>query len=109
MKQSDMVTILSRVLGFLLLGLFVIFMLVGCACEPKKEYVEVPVEVKVPIAIKCKVTYPNPPTIDIGKLPIPAELDDKGILLIQENEQNRQYAKQLKVLLDTCADRVPAP
>lgn len=81
------------------------FALMGCTTTGKVEYIEVPVEVKVPIAIKCKVSYPEPPKINIGRMAIPSEVDDMGLLLIRENEEHRRYAKELITILGQCAEQ----
>ena len=87
----------------LLFVVIVLGMATGCT-KVVKEYVEIPVEVKVPVAIKCKLTMPEAPTINIGRMEVPTELDAMGILLMRENEENRRYAKELKAILGKCAE-----
>lgn len=86
-----------------LIAMILLFM-TGCTHTPEKDPITVPVEVKVPIAIKCKIENPKPPEVDIGKLAIPKSLDEMGILLMRENEENRRYANELKAALDQCSE-----
>ncbi len=75
--------------------------LTGCGLCPTK-IVEVPVEVRVPIPVKCKVKKPTPP-VPVTALPIPPGLYARTVLLLQEGDAYRLYAKELEAVLGACA------
>lgn len=92
---------------FVIAAILTIVALSLMGCQPKviKEYVEVPVEVKVPVAIKCTVAYPEAPKTDIGKLDnAPRDVELMGVLLMQEHEEYRRYAKELQIILTQCSE-----
>lgn len=77
-------------------------LIAGCAtCEPR-TVIETQ-EVKVPIAIKCKVKRPDPPKY-ITDQPIPAGLYNQVTAIMKENIELLAYTHALSVALDACSD-----
>lgn len=83
-------------------ALLLVAALHGCALTPSK-IVEVPVEVKVPVPVRCKVKKPVPPA-SITDAEIPPGFFDRGVALIKEGNDFRLYSKELEAALSACAD-----
>lgn len=86
------------------LFLLVLVLLCGCASPPVKEIVTVPVEVKVPVSVPCKVEWPTPPQSNVGLAPIEGGLRTKGVAIIKELEETRAYARLLAAALKACSE-----
>lgn len=80
----------------------------GCATKPVIEYVNVPVEVKVPVPTPCKPDWPTEPTLNVGRDELTG-LYAKGVAVIKELEEQRAYAKLLKAALKACSDPAVTP
>jgi hypothetical protein len=79
--------------------------LAGCGlCPTKVEYLNVPVEVKIPVPVKCKVTLP-PKHIDL--IPMTRQEDgyyEKAMSVLGELEQYRMYSKELEAAVSVCVE-----
>lgn len=79
-----------------------VVLLWGCAEVPERV-VTVPVEVKVPVSVRCAVKYPTkPPKLVVGALG--PSLVVRVVALLQENDAYRAYSKELEAALTACAD-----
>lgn len=82
----------------------VVIVLGGCVTNPPKcDPVTVVQEVKVPVAIKCKVDFPSRPITDLKSV-MPLGLYEKGVFIIKEDQAYREYAALLEAALKSCAD-----
>lgn len=74
----------------------------GCGLCPTKVIKE-PVEVLVPVTVKCKSKRPEAPVpVDLGTLPV--GVYDRAMALIREGNDYRLYSKELEVALAKCSD-----
>ena len=83
--------------------LLVAFTLAGCATVPEKDPVVVTKTVEVPVPVKCVVSYPDEPSPSVISVPATASRYAKAQAVVQELEDQRQYAKELKAILSKCA------
>lgn len=84
--------------------LAMLIFLAGCTQTPERPTITPPIEVKIPVPVRCKVDWPVPPTINLGKEVVPPVMIIQGTMIMRENEENRRYARELEILLKTCAD-----
>lgn len=77
-------------------------LLAGCGLCPTKVVKE-PVEVLVPVPVKCKSKRPAAPEpLDLKTLP--GGIYDRAVALIKEGNDYRLYSKELEVALSKCSD-----
>lgn len=86
-----------------ILMLLLVVALSGCAMCPQKEHQVVVQEVKVPVAVRCKVGKP-PPLEEVPSLSTTTSLYERSVLLIKELEAHRARSKELEAALTECAD-----
>jgi len=74
--------------------------LTGCVAQP--TIVHDPVEVKVPVAVACRVEPVPVPQWALGALPPGADVYAKGRALIAELQQRITYEAQLLAAIAAC-------
>lgn len=80
-----------------------LFTLSGCVTQPERDPIIVTKTVEVPIEVKCVIYYPKEPSSS-ASLPAPeASGYAKVQAALQELEDQRQYAKELRAVLSKCA------
>lgn len=84
---------------FLLLLLFTI---AGCATAPERDPIIVTKTVEVPVTVKCSISYPKEPSRTVLSVLKGATPYEKVQGVLQELEDQRQYAKELLVVLSEC-------
>jgi hypothetical protein len=75
----------------------ILFALAGCDTMPK-----VPTEVKIPIALPCKVATPTPPQYMFGTLTADNTIWDKVKVLLSDRQLALGYELELEVALAAC-------
>ena len=76
----------------------------GCTTIPEKcEPVTVVKEVPIPVLVKCKVTFPVKPVMDVKSV-MALGMYEKGMFILSEDQAYRQYANELEAALKACAD-----
>lgn len=84
--------------------LLLAFTLAGCVTTPEKAPIVVTKTVEVPVEVKCVISYPQEPSPRVVALPADASPYAKAKASLQELEDQRQYAKELRAVLSKCAE-----
>lgn len=87
-----------------LLILLAVFALSGCLTTPERDPIIITKTVEVPVAVKCVISYPKEPSHKVTDVPSDATAYHKARGALQELEGQRQYAKELRAALTTCAE-----
>lgn len=85
------------------LAVLALFLTTGAACNPTCEPITVVKEVMVPVPVECEVTWPvkpAPPPEGVG-------FYEKGVAILKELEDNRNYAAAMAVALAKCSKNKP--
>ena len=79
-------------------------LLAGCAASiPEKPIVQT-VEVKVPVAVPCRVTLPERPVWELDKTSPDAALLDLAKAAVIEIKQRRAYTAELEAAAKSCTN-----
>lgn len=82
-----------------ILAVIVSFCLGGCATTPPPVQ---PVEVKVPVAVPCKVPMPERPLFAVDGLPLGSGIWDQMKALRAERWQRQGYETELEAAVKAC-------
>jgi hypothetical protein len=82
-----------------ILAVIVSFCLVGCATTTPAVQ---PVEVKVPVAVPCKVPMPERPAFAVDGLPLGSGIWDQMKALRAERWQRQGYETELEAAVKAC-------
>ena len=86
--------------------LFIVSLLSGCSLFCKKEIVYEPVEVKVPVPVRCTVEVPAKPVWQMDYPDVrKANVFVKGNSALVELEQRRQYEREWEAALQACVSQ----
>ena len=81
---------------FILLIVFILYLILpGCATTSSN----IPVEVKVPVPVKCQVETPTEPVISCYK---DSDIFELTKCMIYEIKVRKSYEKELNVALESC-------
>lgn len=86
-----------------MLIVLLVLTLAGCLNPTRPAPVVVTKTVEVPVTVKCVISYPQEPS---AKATDPAQTDSpvvKAKAALAELEGTRQYAKELRAVLQKCA------
>lgn len=72
--------------------------LTGCSSGPPRP----PIEVKVPVAVPCRVSLPMAPAFAVDALPLDANIEQQMKSLRAERRQRIGYERQLLAALVAC-------
>lgn len=86
-----------------LLILLSTFTLAGCVTQPERDPIVITKTVEVPVTVKCSISYPKEPSSSVLAVAEKATEYMKVQGVLQELEDQRQYAKELRTVLDKCA------
>ena len=76
-------------------------LLQGCSSLPPPPPVIETIKVEVPVPVSCAIQWPEKPIAPkFGE-----DIDTNTALLLKENEENRQYSKELEAVLRGCAKK----
>lgn len=80
--------------------------LAGCVTTQERDPVIVTKTVEVPVPVKCSISYPQEPSQAVVSIPSTASGYAKTQAVLQELEDQRQYAKELRAVLSKCATEI---
>lgn len=87
--------------------LVLLALLPACSSSPALPVV-IPKEVLVPVAVRCKVRFPEAP-IPLNLDSLGPDLHSRVIALIHEGDSYRLYSAELLAALRSCADDAGSP
>jgi hypothetical protein len=80
----------------------VVSAIAACAGCTKQVRPAVPVTVKIPVAVSCKVTLPKAPAWAVDALPLGAAIWDQMAALRGERLQRKGYEGELLAAIQAC-------
>lgn len=79
------------------LSLAFLFFLTACSTSPT-----IPTEVKIPVAVPCKITPPSKPTFEVDNLALGSDIFTQVKSLLADRKQRQGYEAELEASIKEC-------